>query len=163
MNDPLQSRLTPWLAPAVAALVLAAAVITYGRSREIHAGCGSPYYQKAVQEAMAGLKNPNAKTLPAAQPALPAGVSPADVYWCEQCKAYHQRQASNNTPAPPAPNTIPAAASQTTPADPTIPPLPAGLSPADYQWCANCKAYHAKQPTATLPPWEGVPFRLPGH
>ena len=50
---------------------------------------------------------------PAAQPAalippLPAGLSPADYYWCPNCKAYHPRQPA--PVVPPAAATPPAAA-----------------------------------------------------
>jgi hypothetical protein len=43
--------------PAAVAGVIVTAVISYARSGETYAAAGSPYYGKAVQEAIAGLKN----------------------------------------------------------------------------------------------------------
>jgi hypothetical protein len=141
-----------WIIPGAVTSVLVAAVVTYPRAAEIHAAPGSPYYPKAVQEALVGLRNPDGKqALPAATPALPAGLSPDEHYWCEQCKAYHKRQPGASPQAGAAqaagggPAATPVAAAE-------IPPLPQGLNPAEYYWCANCKVYHShKDPTAKVP------------
>ena len=153
-----------WLVPVAVAGVAVVAVISYIRSEETHAASGSPLYGRAVQEAVEGLKNPAAKTA-AARPPLAAGLSPDEYYWCEQCKAYHKRQPGQSQPAgaPPQPvagvgaviPVTPAAAVTQPPG--TIPPLPAGLSAQDYYWCADCKAYHPRnpaqgQPAGTTPP-----------
>jgi hypothetical protein len=149
-----------WLVPAAVAGVGIVGAISYIRSQETQAASGSPLYGKAVHEAIEGLKNPAAKVA-VARPPLPAGLSPEEHYWCEQCKAYHKRQpgqtpppAAGATPPPVAGGTpvmpgTPAAAAQ--PAGP-IPPLAAGLSPDDYYWCANCKTYHQRQPAGAAPP-----------
>lgn len=147
-----------WIVPAVVTCTLVAAVVSYTRSAEIHAAAGSPYYSKAVQEALAGLQNSGEKEAIPTVPALPAGLSPAEHYWCEQCKTYHKRQpagaAAGGTPAPvPAPAAggapVPAPAAGVSPvpvagAAAAVPALPQGLSPADYYWCANCKVYHSR-------------------
>lgn len=150
-----------WIVPAAVTGVLVAAVVTYPRAAEVHAAAGSPYYAKAAREALAGLRNSEEKqALPAATPALPAGLSPDEHYWCEQCKAYHKRQPggqaapanppAGNAPLPPLiarPQALPAPGNA---AD--IPPLPEGLSPADYYWCTNCKVYHSRSnPQAVVP------------
>ncbi|MEO0017296.1 MAG: hypothetical protein RLZZ522_579 [Verrucomicrobiota bacterium] len=165
-----------WLVPVLAAGVAAAAVFSYSRSAETQAAPGSPYYDRAVKEAMNGLVNPGgaaaaaAAATPDAIPPLPAGLSPAEHYWCKNCKAYHKNQpAGADQPgggaqpgADPAaqPGAAPAAQPGAAPAaEPgtTIPPLLAGLSPDDYDWCANCKVFHPKakpgaaQPAAALP------------
>ena len=130
----------PWLVPLAVVGVIAAAVISYARSGETYAAAGSPYYDKAVKEAINGLVNPGAVAAPAGRPALPAGLSPAEHYWCENCKAYHKIPPGGV--APPADS---APASGTTPAAhqvAEIPPLLAGVSPNDYEWCDNCKAFH---------------------
>lgn len=44
-----------WSLPLIAAGVVAAAVWSYGRPGEVQAAPGSPYYDKAVKEAMNGL------------------------------------------------------------------------------------------------------------
>ncbi len=78
-----RASLVAWLLPVAVTGVAAAAVVGYTRSGESHAAAGSPYYQKAVQEAIAGLKNVNEKSVPAAAiPALPEGLSPEDNYCC---------------------------------------------------------------------------------
>ncbi len=91
LDNPL-AVFIPWLVPAALTGVVAAAVISYGRTEESQAAAGSPYYGKAVQEAINGLKNPGSKPLPAGRPPLPAGLSPAEHEWCENCKVYHKRQ-----------------------------------------------------------------------
>jgi hypothetical protein len=134
-----------WILPGAVTCVLAAAVVSYPRAEEVHAAPGSPYYSKAAQEALAGLRSSGEKqALPAATPALPAGLSPDEHYWCEQCKAYHKRQPGGAPQAGAAPAAaIPSAA---------IPALPEGLDPAEYYWCANCKVYHSrKDPTVKVP------------
>lgn len=133
-----------WIVPVVVTGVLVAAVVSYPRAAEIHAAAGSPYYSKAAQEALAGLRSSGEKqALPAAVPALPAGLSPAEHYWCEQCKTYHKRQPGGVPQAGAAP--VPAAGAAAVPADTAaIPPLPQGLDPAQYYWCANCKVYHSR-------------------
>lgn len=145
--------IAPWLVPLAATVVVAAAVISYSRSGDEPVAGGSPYYDKAVKEALAGLRNPGGKALPETRPALPAGLSPDEYYWCEQCKAYHKRQPAQGQPGavPPSPvagGNAPQAAAQ--PSD-AIPPLPAGLSADDYYWCTNCKAYHKRQATPGQP------------
>jgi hypothetical protein len=151
----------PWIVPGVVTCVLVAAVLTYPRAAEIHAAPGSPYYSKAAQEALAGLRTPEGKhALPAAIPVLPAGLSADEHYWCEQCKAYHQRQAGAAPQAQAlaggAPVTVP-------PAVAAVPPLPQGLDPAEYYWCANCKVYHSrKDPKLSVPPAGAVPTPAPG-
>ncbi len=157
-----------WLVPVLVTGVVAAAVISYARTTEIQAAPGSPYYGKAVQEAMAGLVSPGTTPAPAgaepgagagaeAIPPLPAGLSPNDYYWCPQHKTYHPRQAGQASPAgaaqvpaagaQPAGGAAPPAAAGTTPPAPAaveIPPLIAGKSPNDYEWCENCKGYHKR-------------------
>lgn len=149
-----------WLVPTVVAGVIATAVISYARSGETYAAAGSPYYGKAVQEALAGLKNPGENALPAGRPPLPEGLSPNDYYWCDTCHAYHKREPGQNQPAvaPPPVAGVGAIASQS--AD-VIPPLPEGLSASNYYWCVNCKAYHPRQPAQDHPAWAGVPYKLP--
>lgn len=149
-----------WIIPAAAALVLVAAVISYGRTEERQAAAGSPYYDKAVKEAINGLLNTGA--MPAAEagiPPLPDGLSAADYYWCATCKAYHKRDAAGaQPPAAIPPQPVAAGTAE------AIPPLPANLSAADYYWCPNCKAYHRRdaQSNAAQPAaWQGVPFPLP--
>jgi hypothetical protein len=145
-TPPSTPGILAWIIPALTAVVAVAAVASYPQSAEVHAAPGSPYYPKAAQEALAGLRNTGEKTAAQAQPALPAGVSADEVYWCEQCKTYHKRTPNAAAPAP------------AVAADGTIPPLPQGLNPADYYWCVNCKTYHAKsqQPQAA-PPADGTP------
>jgi hypothetical protein len=145
-----------WIVPGIVTGVLAAAVVTYPRAAEINAAPGSPYYSKAAGEALAGLRNPDEKqALPAAAPALPAGLSPDEHYWCEQCKAYHKRQPQGAPQAAAAPAVaVPSAA---------IPALPEGLDPAEYYWCANCKVYHShKDPKVGVPGVEPTQPSAPG-
>jgi hypothetical protein len=141
-----------WIVPGVVTCVLVAAVVSYPRAAEIHAAPGSPYYTKAAQEALAGLRTPEGKqALPAATPALPAGLSPDEHYWCEQCKAYHKRQPGGVPQAGAAPAAAAGAAAAPVAAA-AIPPLPQGLDPAEYYWCANCKVYHSrKDPKVNVP------------
>lgn len=150
-----------WLVPAVVAGVIATAVISYARSGEFQAAAGSPYYGKAVQEAIAGLKNPGESALPAARPPLPAGLSPDEHYWCENCKAYHKREPGQSQPAGVAPPPIAGGGAVAAQAADTIPPLPEGQSANDYYWCVNCKAYHPRQPAQNAAAWAGVPYMLP--
>jgi hypothetical protein len=138
-----------WIVPGVVTCVLVAAVVSYPRAAEVNAAAGSPYYSKAAREALAGLQSPaEQQALPAATPALPAGLSPAEHYWCEQCKAYHKRQPGTVSQAGAAQvpaAQVPAAGAAAPPlAAAAIPPLPQGLDPADYYWCANCKVYHSR-------------------
>ncbi len=143
-----------WVVPGIALGIVAAAVISYGRTTERQAAAGSPYYDKAVKEAINGLKGGGDEPAAAVGiPPLPDGLSAADYYWCATCKAYHRRDAAAAQP-------VAAAAGGTE----EIPPLPAGFSAADYYWCPNCKTYHARQggPDAGAPaPWAGVPYPLP--
>jgi hypothetical protein len=218
MSNPIQPHQAAlakaWLVPVLVTGVVAAAVLSYVRSAETQAAPGSPYYGKAVKEAMTGLVNPGGGTAPAARPPLPAGLSPDDYYWCEEHKTYHPRQAAGaaqpaGAAAPAVPGAGPAAvavppmlakdvpadsywcencktfhkrseqgqpaaagqpapagtapanpANPVTPAgqaDGAIPPLPEGYSPNDYYWCANCKAYHARQGTTPAHPPGGPP------
>ncbi|MES2922135.1 MAG: hypothetical protein V4819_11345 [Verrucomicrobiota bacterium] len=149
---------TAWFVPGIAAGVIATAVISYARSGETYAAAGSPYYGKAVQEAIAGLKNPGGDAPPAARPPLLAGLSPDEHYWCENCKTYHKREPGQTPPvaAPLSPSLAVAAQ----PAD-VIPPLPEGLSASDHYWCVNCKTYHPRQPAPVAAGWAGVPYKLP--
>ena len=145
--NPQPAAYTGWVVPLVAAGVVAAAVISYLRTVEPQAAPGSPYYGKAVKEAAAGLTNPGLEAVPEGRPALPAGYSPEDVYWCEQCKAYHRRQPAGGQAAgagQPAAGAGPAR--QTSPTDETIPPVLSGLSPDDYYWCPNFKVFHKRPP-----------------
>lgn len=145
--------LTPgmaWLVPAATAGMAAAMVISYVNSGEPPVAGGAPLYIKAAHEALEGLRNPQGSQPPAVRPALPAGLSPDDYYWCDQCKAYHKRQAAGDIPPqgagapPPAmPGSQPNAA---------IPPLPPEFSPNDYYWCPDCKAYHPRQGPGNIPP-----------
>lgn len=142
--------LAGWLVPMGVTVAMLAAVASYGRSPEVQAAPGSPYYGKAVQEAMRGLVQLGAGTQPGADPAgrppLPVGLSPAEHYWCEQCKAWHKRNSNAGSAAATPSAPTPAAAGA------GIPPLPPGLSPADYDWCANCKAWHPKEPAKPAQP-----------
>jgi hypothetical protein len=159
----------PWLVSAVVAGVGVVAAISYVRSQETHAASGSPLYERAVNEAITGLKNP-AEKVTAARPALPAGLSPDEHYWCESCQAYHKRQAAEGQPAGVAPPPLAAAAPATpltpaagTPVPGSIPPLPAGLSADDYYWCADCKGYHKRQPGQDQPAGAAVPPGTADH
>lgn len=146
--------------PLSAGGVVAAALISYGQPGIRQAAAGSPYYGKAVAEAINGLKSPGTAAVPASRPPLPAGFSPAEYEWCETCKTYHKIPAGK-AGAPAA--AVPAIPAAVAPAAGTIPPLPAGLSPADYYWCADCKSYHARQPQQAAPapaPVAGVPYLL---
>ncbi len=157
LSQPKPSALAKtWLVPVLVAGVAAAAVLSYTRSAETQAAPGSPYYDRAVKEAMNGLVNPAgaAAATPAAIPPLPAGLSPAEHYWCKDCKAYHKNQPAGAAAQP-------AGAAHSTPAAQpglTIPPLLAGLSPDDYDWCANCKVFHPKaKPGAAALPADAIP------
>jgi hypothetical protein len=152
----LLAALAPWALPALAAATVAAAVWSYARTTHAHAGGDSPYYDKAVKEAMAGLANPgDAAATPQGQPPLPAGLSPADYYWCDQHKQYHKREAA--APAQGQPAAVPAGAARPAPAVPQahaaieIPPLLAGQSPLDYVWCGACKGFHRRPTPAAQP------------
>jgi hypothetical protein len=156
-----------WIVPGAVTCVLAAAVVSYPRAAEIHAAAGSPYYSKAAQEALAGLRSPDeTQALPAATPALPAGLSADEHYWCEQCKTYHKRQPGGAPQAGAAP--VPAAGvAAAADANAAIPPLPQGLDPAEYYWCANCKVYHSRKDPKVGVPGAGAanpvaPEPLPG-
>jgi hypothetical protein len=140
-----------------AAAVAVAAVISYGRHEERQAAAGSPYYGKAVREAINGLTKTGAVAEPAARPALPEGFSPDEYYWCENCQAYHKRQPGQaQAPAAASPQVAGVQAAG------GVPPLPEGLSPADYYWCEKCKSYHARQSGQAAPAaWAGVPYPLP--
>lgn len=154
-----------WLVPVIVTGVVAAAAVSYTRSAEIQAAPGSPYYGRAVKEAMNGLVNPGGAPAasPDAIPPLPAGLSPADHYWCKDCKAYHKRQPEGAAQpgAVAQPGAAPAAQPGAAPAAQpglTIPPLLAGLAPDDYDWCANCKVFHPKaQPAAAAQPSDAIP------
>ncbi len=157
-ENTLASTPTSWLVPVAVAGVIVSAVISYARSGETYAAAGSPYYGKAVQEALAGLKNPGETAIPAARPPLPEGLSPNDYYWCETCHAYHKREAGQNQPAVASPPVAGVGAIAAQSAE-VIPPLSEGLSASDYYWCVNCKAYHPRQ--ANPAAWAGVPYKLP--
>jgi len=142
-----------WLAPAAATGMAAAMVITYIRSEDPPVAGGARLYPKAAHEALEGLRNPPgqpAAAVPAVIPALPAGLSPNDYYWCDKCKVYHKRQAAGDAP-PQAAGTGPAATPGTQP-NAMIPPLPPEFSPYDYYWCPDCKAYHPRQGPGNVPP-----------
>ncbi len=154
-----------WLVPGLAAAVIAAAVISYGGTEERQAAPGSPYYDKAVKEALNGLNGSNAAPEVGSQPPLPAGLSPAEHYWCENCKTYHKLEPGASAPlaaATPQPAVPQSRVAETGDA---IPPLAAGLSLDDYYWCPDCKSYHQRQvpATGTTPPldWLGIPYPLP--
>jgi hypothetical protein len=173
-----------WLVPVAVAGVVVAAVISYVQSPEMQAAPDSPYYGKAVQEAMTGLVNAGGAAAPAARPPLPAGLSPDDYYWCEEHKTYHPHQAGQpGQPLPagaaqPAAGTLPAGVAQppgvaaqpaavgSPPAaqsDLTIPPLLAGVSPTDYFWCDNCKVFHKTSEHGQPPAAGGSPANPAGQ
>ena len=173
-----------WLVPVAVAGVVVAAVISYVQSPEMQAAPDSPYYGKAVQEAMTGLVNAGGAAAPAARPPLPAGLSPDDYYWCEEHKTYHPHQAGQpGQPLPagaaqPAAGTLPAGVAQppgvaaqpaavgSPPAaqsDLTIPPLLAGVSPNDYFWCDNCKVFHKTSEHGQPPAAGGSPANPAGQ
>ena len=142
-----------WLVPAAAAGVAVAMVITYVRSEDPPVAGGAPLYIKAAHEALEGLRNPQgaqAAQPAAAIPALPAGLSPDEYYWCDKCKAYHKRQAASDG-SPQVAGTTPPAPPGTQP-NAGIPPLPPEFSPFDYYWCPDCKAYHPRQGPGNTPP-----------
>lgn len=152
----------PWLGAAVAGVVGVAAVVSYATSEETQAQAGSPLYDSAVREALRGLTDlgggGGADAVPGARPPLPAGLSPADHYWCDKCKAYHRRQPDQALPANPAvPPADGAAQAPAVQASGAIPPLPEGFSPADYYWCDKCKAYHKRQAEPGVPATPSVP------
>lgn len=152
MSKPDQASTTPsprilWIGGGLGLAACILAAISYGKSREIEAAPGSPYYDSAVREAIRGLQGSKPEATPGQRPALPAGVAADEVVWCEQCQSYHRRQPqpaqAEVTPTP----AVEAAVGPTSP-----PPLPAGYDPADFEWCDNCKAYHrrdAQQPPAS--------------
>lgn len=147
----------PWTLPVLAVLTVVAAVWSYNLHPEVEAAPGSPYYDKAVKEAISGLVNPGAAAAPQpdARPALPAGLNPADHYWCEQCKAYHKRDAQ----AAAQPGSQPAAQPDVHPA-PELPPLVTGKPPGNYYWCDDCLAFHlrpAVSPQAAVGDPAGIP------
>ena len=146
--------LTPgmaWLVPTAVVGMAVAMVISYIRSEEPPVAGGAPLYVKAAHEALEGLRNPQgSQPVAAARPALPAGLSPDEYYWCDKCKAYHKRQAEGDAP-PQVAGTTPQATPGTQP-NATIPPLPLEFSPADYYWCPDCKAYHPRQGPGNTPP-----------
>ena len=159
-ENTLVSNPASWLMPAAVAGVIVTAVISYARSGETYAAAGSPYYGKAVNEALAGLKNLGEASLPAGRPALPAGLSPDEHYWCENCKTYHKREPGQSQPAGGAPPAV-AGGEAAAPAGDSIPPLPEGQSAKDFYWCVNCKTYHPRQPAQNAAAWAGVPYKLP--
>ena len=150
-----------WLVPAMVAGVIGMAVISYARSGETYAAAGSPYYGKAVQEAISGLKNPGGNALPAGRPPLPAGLSPAEHDWCENCKTYHKREAGQPAAVAPAPAPVAGGGAAAAHAAEAIPPLPEGQSASDHYWCVNCKTYHPRPPAQNAAAWAGVPYKLP--
>ena len=129
------------------------AVISYGRSEEQGRRRRAVLWQGGAGGDR-GTQESRCETCTAdARPALPAGLSPEEHYWCEQCKAYHKRQPAQGQPAG-ARSTGCRSVGSGAPAPRvarTIPPLPAGLSAADYYWCTNCKAYHKRQPAQGQP------------
>ena len=65
---------------------------------------------------------------PATIPPLPAGLDPADHYWCANCKTYHKRQPEAAVPPADGPSPVPPATpghAPVTPAAPVIPAAPA--------------------------------------
>jgi len=63
--------------------VVAVTVMSYPRSEESPVAAGSPYYGKAVQEAIAGLRNPGAKAVLQARPALRLSAKWPDTGGCQ--------------------------------------------------------------------------------
>lgn len=118
-----QARIVPWIPAWVAAGVVIASVSSYSRQSEIHAGPGSPYYDKAVREALQGLVNlGGGAQAPAADvPPPPPGSNPDEVYWCEQCKTYHRRQPG--IPGPDAQQPVVPLQEPEIPPPPGVPPL----------------------------------------
>lgn len=162
---PTAGHARKWALPGVAGLTIVTAVWSYARVEEREAAPGSPYYDKAVREAVHGLANPGARgraAAPADRPPLAAGLDPADYYWCENCQTYHKRGdgAAGHAPpaaevpgagaAPPFAIPIPGAAQE---AAGSRPPLPEGLDPAEHYWCENCQTYHRREgaPAADAP------------
>lgn len=157
------ARLVPWIVPGAGFALVAAAVWSYARTEVVEAGGGSPYYDSAVKQALTGLRNVGSGgvDVPAGRPPLPAGLDPAEYYWCEQCKTYHQREPGAAPGAPPAAQPAPAVDPSAPPAllqrpaggDPAapvqhaIPPLPDGLDPANYYWDAASRSYRLRQGT----------------
>lgn len=146
--SPPPSTRIPWIGAALGLAACVLAALSYGKSREIEAAPGSPYYDSAVREAIRGLQGTKPEATPGQRPALPAGVAAEDVVWCEQCQAYHRRQPQPGAAAQAAPGgqsaPTPAPAVQEADIPMTPPPLPAGYDPEDFEWCDNCKAYHRK-------------------
>ena len=155
--------------PGAGFALVAAAVWSYARTEVVEAGGGSPYYDSAVKQALTGLRNVGSGgvDVPAGRPPLPAGLDPAEYYWCEQCKTYHKREAGAPAGGQPAAQPAVAVADpfapppllQRLPESPApgavqpgaaaaLPPLPAGLNPAEYYWCEHCKTYHQREPGA---------------
>jgi hypothetical protein len=153
-----------WIVTGGVILLGTLAVFSYSVPDRDQAASGAPLYDQAVKEALRGLSNPGTKAQPAGagRPALPAGLSADDHYWCENCKAWHKKQApgdpqapqptpAGSAPAPATPRVVIPYALGMAPGDQqpaaAIPPLPAGLSPAEHYWCDKCKAWH-KRPEA---------------
>lgn len=152
-NNPqiIAAVMRSWALPAAGVGVVVAAMWSYDRTGEVHAAAGSPYYDKAVKEAIAGLVNTGAAPAPAGRPPLPAGLSPDDYYWCDQHQTYHKREtpaagqgqaAAANPAAATPPNVHPA---------PALPPLVAGKPPLDYYWCDECLAFHLRPDRVAQP------------
>lgn len=169
-NNPQTDRSrSMWIVTGGVVLLGTLAVFSYSVPDRDQAASGAPLYDQAVKEALRGLRNPGTRAQPAGagRPALPANLSAKDHYWCENCKAWHKKQApgdpqapqanpaaeSGTTPPPAAPRVVIPYALGMAPGDPqpaaaSIPALPDGLSPAEHYWCENCKAWHKRDASA---------------
>jgi hypothetical protein len=120
------------------ALILAAAIAVRADRRPADldlAAPGAQLYQTAVVESVRTL----AERKDPSRPPAPAGQ---DVYWCEKCKAYHQRPAAPD-PEGAAPAGVPQVHAAAGP--PAQEAEPGGPSPGpDHYYCPRCKTYHRR-------------------
>ncbi len=93
-------------------------------------------------------------------PATCGGTRPSRLLLVHELQNLSQTPTGGLRHPPPVAGDNPASPAATQPAG-VIPPLPAGFSADDYYWCANCKTYHKRQPTAADPAGETAPAPAP--
>jgi hypothetical protein len=110
---------------------------------------GAPLYEQALNESVKSLMSKQEKEALGEQ-GRPPSPGP-DYYWCENCKAYHRKQA-------------PAAAQRQTGEQQVRTPQQQAAAPArkeaarppspgpEYYWCENCNQYHKKKPQDAVSP-----------
>jgi hypothetical protein len=109
------------------------------------------YHKRQTPAAAGAIPNGSAPATPTPGPhasPVTANRPPApgpDMYWCEQCKTYHRRQALPNQPGAAlqgSPGLAPPAAVPATPAQNSRPAPPG----EGYYWCDQCQTYHLRTP-----------------